>query len=279
MKRNIKIILVNPAGNITIFVVDQFDRSQYQAVAGQLLAMTELKAEQVAFIKEPYEGVDGKMEMCGLEFCGNASRSFGLICAKNAGLEGHCKTVVDVSGCDENLTVELDVSTNYTKINMPLPLAIHELTDGEISALDSDALKPLLDGAQIVDMDGIVHVILRDKIPSEDSFLLIKQYINDKYNPPAMGVMFYNTALEEMVPVVYVADVDSTYWEGSCGSGSTAAAAAFSCDNEEGTYSYVLKQPAGTITATVDKGTKGIKNIFIEGPVSISPEFEVEIDL
>lgn len=275
MKKDVKIIVANPAGNITIFVVDQFDRSQYQSVAGQLLAMEELEGEQVSFIKEPYGGVDGKMEMCGLEFCGNASRAFGLISAIKGGKSGKCKSVVDVSGCEENLTVELDLDTSYTKIKMPLPLNIEEIT-GE---LPNSQLQDLMAGCQIVDLGGIVHVVLKDKEPTEENFLLIKEYINDKFNPPAMGVMFYDTAKEELVPVVYVADVDTTYWEGSCGSGSTAVAAAFSWKKPAGIYSYLLKQPAGTITSTVEKDTAGITAVFIEGPVTLSEEFTVEVEV
>lgn len=35
---SIHICIANPAGNITIFVLDRFPRSQYQTVASQLLA-------------------------------------------------------------------------------------------------------------------------------------------------------------------------------------------------------------------------------------------------
>ena len=88
MNKKVKIIVANPAGNITIFVKDHFEREMYPKVAGQLLAMDDLKAEQGAFILDtPSCGrAEGKMEMCGLEFCGNGSRSFGLIKAKEMGI-------------------------------------------------------------------------------------------------------------------------------------------------------------------------------------------------
>ena len=41
MKKNIDIIVANPSGNITIFVKTPVPRSEYQAVASQLLAMEE----------------------------------------------------------------------------------------------------------------------------------------------------------------------------------------------------------------------------------------------
>ncbi|MCQ2550840.1 MAG: hypothetical protein MJ146_01430 [Clostridia bacterium] len=264
MKKKVDIIIANPSGNVTIFVKTPFGRMDYQKVAGQLLDMKELKGEQVAFIKEPYPGVNGKMEMCGLEFCGNASRSFALLCAINDRMYGKCQSVVDVSGSKENLVVDLDLNSNYTKIKMP----------SMKSCTYSDELK-----GHIVDLGGIIHVVFQDREASEDEFLRIKEYINGKFNPPAMGVMFYNPATEVLVPIVYVKDVDSTYWEGSCGSGSTAVAIALSSSKEDGDYSYQLKQPAGTITASCHKEDGKIKDVFIEGVVDISDMLTVEVDI
>lgn len=69
MKKTINITVADPAGNITIFVKDRFDRKYYPTVANQLLDIEELKGEQVAYILD-LEGKEGlpKMEMCGLEF-------------------------------------------------------------------------------------------------------------------------------------------------------------------------------------------------------------------
>ena len=264
MKKKVDILIANPSGNITIFVLTPFGRMDYQNVANQLLDMKELKGEQVAFIKEPYPGVNGKMEMCGLEFCGNASRSFGLICAINDRKYGKCQSIVDVSGCNELLTVDVDLNTNYTKVKMP----------AYKSVTYSDEI-----GGHIVDMGGIIHVVFTDQEASEEKFLEIKQYINDKFNPAAMGVMFYDPAKEELIPIVYVKDVDSTYWEGSCGSGSTAVAIAMTSVKPDGEYRYQLKQPAGTITASAIKEGGQVKDVFIEGSVPISDMLSVEVDL
>ena len=99
MEKNIKITVANPAGNKTIFVHDKFERADYAKVAEQLLAMKEYAAEQVAFILDAPEcgRAEGRMEMCGLEFCGNATRTFGLMVAKQLGNSGSGKVFVDVS--------------------------------------------------------------------------------------------------------------------------------------------------------------------------------------
>ena len=81
MKKNIRVRVADASGNITIFVLDKFQRNQYQDIATQLLSMEALGGEQVAF-------VTGKnsMDMCGLEFCGNASLSLAAWLAKEKGL-------------------------------------------------------------------------------------------------------------------------------------------------------------------------------------------------
>lgn len=270
--RKIRICIANPAGNITIFVLDPFPRSQYQAVASQLLAMKELRGEQVAFITGP-----DSLEMCGLEFCGNASRSFALLKAKKEGLQGHGIMDISVSGCSERLQVVVDTSNNYTKIKMPLPRDV--AAPDVIETAGTDALCALMEGAWIVDMDGIIHVVVQDKAPTRENFDLIKKYINDKYDPPAMGVMFFDTATSRLTPVVYVKEVDTTYFEGSCGSGSTAVAAAFCQEERTGTFSFALPQPAGTITASCEKAHGELKAIYIEGPVQLEEVREVDIRL
>lgn len=270
--RNINICIADPAGNITIFVLDPFPRSQYQTIASQLLAMEELQGEQVAFVTGP-----DSMEMCGLEFCGNASRSFALMKAKKEGIQGNAVMDIAVSGCGERLLAAVNTSTNYTKIKMPLPRNVAAPDVEDLAA--ADTLCSLMEGSRIVDMDGIIHVVVRDKAPTRENFDVIKEYINGRFDPPAVGVMFYDTALNALTPVVYVKDVDTTYFEGSCGSGSTAVAAAFCQDEKTGTFSFTLPQPAGVITVTCEKADGILKAVYIEGPVQLGPTRQVRVQV
>ena len=310
MNKKVKIIVANPAGNITIFVKDRFKREMYPQVAGQLLAMDDLKGEQVAFILDtPSCGrAEGKMEMCGLEFCGNGSRSFGLIKAKEMGIKGKGSVFVDVSGCDEILTIEVDTDTDYTKVKMPnpvrtskidlSPLAIDDAAERGDAVERGDAIETAdMSEVPVVDFGGILHVVLRGVPATQKNFEIIKDCIMAKFNPPAMGVMFCERNIEEtgiqadantdvektiecpMVPVVYVKYVDTTYFEGSCGSGTTACAAAFGLKHGDGIHHFVFPQPAGTIESTAHISGGRIEKIFIEGKVELSPEMEVEIDL
>ena len=264
MKKNIEIVVANPSGNVTIFVKTPVPRSEYQTVASQLLAMENLKGEQVAFIlpKPDAEGIDGCMEMCGLEFCGNASRSFGLILAQEAGERGTCAKRVLVSGCDEPLTVELDMDMNGAKIRMPNPVSCEKKQE-----------------CTIVDFGGILHIIVEDLPPSKEVFDLLKDRVYEQLDPPAMGVMFWDTAEKKLTPVVYVKDVDSTYFEGSCGSGTTAMAAAFSLGREDGTYSWSIPQPAGIIDAAAVVQDGRAVEIYIDSPVEVQPVQTVEVEI
>ena len=260
--KKIKILVANPAGNITIFVLDHFDRSGYQPIASQLLAKKELAGEQVAFVAG-----ENTMHMCGMEFCGNASRAFALMLAKRRGIVGYGQVEIHVSGCDKPLLVEVNTENQFTRIEMPPPLRIERWEEGALP-----------NGAYLVDMGGIIHIVVKDIAPTLEHFNQIKGIVNEKYDPPAMGVMFYDTAASTLTPVVYVKDVNSTYFEGSCGSGTTAVAAAFSAGEPEGTYHFTLPQPAGTITATVEKNHGRITAVYIEGAVSLSEVMEVEIE-
>ena len=94
-----------------------------------------------------------------------------------------------------------------------------------------------------------------------------------------MGVMFCDSHARTLTPVVYVKDVDTTYFEGSCGSGSTACAAAFSLGRPDGTYTYTFPQPAGTIASTVVKQNGRIEKVFIEGTVQLSEPMEIEVEI
>ena len=286
MKKKIRIIVADPAGNITIFVDEPFPRSEYQKVASQLLAMPELRGEQVAFIQEaPVCGrADGKMEMCGLEFCGNASRSFGLLLAKRSGLRGKGQVFVDISGCSEILTIEVDTESNDTKVKMPSPREIKLL---DLRALFDDAdfdpgrsvCREDLSAVRAVDFGGILHVILKDIPATETNFAVLRRTLYAQFDPPAMGVMFCDSHARTLTPVVYVKDVDTTYFEGSCGSGSTACAAAFSLGRPDGTYTYTFPQPAGTIASTVVKQNGRIEKVFIEGTVQLSEPMEIEVEI
>ena len=261
MSEQIEYIVANPSGNITIMVISQVERENYQEIAAKFLDSRLHNAEQVAFIKKHETSkdsrADGYIEMCGLEFCGNAARSFGLYLAGKKGINGECILNISISGSSEVLPVAVNTITGYTKILMPNPIYIEHM---------------VYDMTEIclVNFGGIIHAVVFDKEPSREMFDSLKGWIAGKYDPPAIGVMFYDKQREYLTPIVYVKDVDTTYFEGSCGSGTTATAIALCVEGKEGAYTYKMFQPAGTILSTVIKKEGAIDKVYIEGKVELS---------
>ena len=212
--------------------------------------------------------------MSGMEFCGNAARAFALMTAKGM-IDGKCAgettsvVYVTVSELDTPVTCVVNTEHDYTKCFMPLPKRIKTLSQCEFAAAE---------GSTVVVLDGIVHLIAENIEYTEENFQIIKQAVIDQFDPPALGIMYLNTETLDMTPVVYVKDVDSTYVEGSCASGSTAAAVYLSQGLDDGEYVYDLKQPTGTITTTAVIKEGKPANILIEGPVEISDPLILEAE-
>lgn len=269
LMRNLEIVIANPSGNKTAFVLTPVDTKDYKLIGKEILRFRELGIEQVGFIKN--FGSNPHMDMCGMEFCGNAGRAFGLLCALMEEKQGHTYVEISESGCESKLAVEVDTISMTAYISMPLPQRILVLADTGICELD---------GATLVDLGGIMHIVFSDTNinPSLELFHRIKNYIMKEFNPPAMGVMFIKQDFS-IVPIVYVKDVDSVYEEGSCGSGTTACAIAWSQDCKDGHRDFLVKQPAGEIEASVDIKAGKIINITIGGYVEISnpQNFMIEI--
>ena len=109
--------------------------------------------------------------------------------------------------------------------------------------------------------DRIKHLIYSDVDPEMDAF----------------GVMFINEEKDLMSPVVYVRDVDTTYFEGSCASGTAAAAIAKAAKENDGAFEYVFRQPDGTLYASVKKKDGQVVEIGLGGIIEITEILHVEV--
>ena len=103
--RKLRIVRADPAGNITLFVLTPVEKAACAAIAADLMKIGELKAEQVGFVFP-----NGHMEMEAGEFCGNASRAYGYLLAKQQGLTGRHTMRLSVSGCDHPIAVTVDMA-------------------------------------------------------------------------------------------------------------------------------------------------------------------------
>jgi diaminopimelate epimerase len=262
--RSLDIVSANPAGNITIFVLNGQElgaRERTEAVKCLLDDKT-LRAEQVGFVYEPVKGGDlWRLTMMGGEFCGNAARSFGLLAAKKMGLHGKHRITVEVSGAARPVYVDVDCETGDAAAAIPPPhtnsISIPQSASG---------------GLPVYQFDGITHVIAENTVPNEVSFFKIKDLLEARNGKiqDALGVMFYDTAENMMRPAVYVRATGTLIFESSCGSGTAALACCHFKDKPDGENIMPVHQPGGIITARIIKQGGEVKQIWIGGLVTIS---------
>lgn len=228
----------DPAGNVTALVESPVHPDDRVAVSKRILALG--KAEQVGFAVSPIQGGEGRLQMMGGEFCGNATRSFGYLLAKERYGTGLHHIPVEVSGAAAPLMVSADLNAGTASAEMPLPLRLSSLTVG-------DQTYPR------VDCPGICHVLVADHAPDK---ALVGRILKAAAELPmeAIGVMFLEGT--RLTPAVYVRSTDSLVWESSCGSGSMACGWYLSQGKSGGQHVYTFSEPGGQIevTATVTGG-------------------------
>ncbi|MDR1148604.1 MAG: hypothetical protein LBK66_08240 [Spirochaetaceae bacterium] len=268
--RTLNIVKADPAGNITIFVLNGQDLGARERTdaAKRLLDDKTLGAEQVGFVSEP-AGDNGlwRLTMMGGEFCGNAARSFGLFAARKMGLRGKQHITVEVSGAAHPVNVDVDCETGEAAASIPPPR-----TNSILPSSDASVYGEL----PVYQFDGITHVIAKNTDPNEASFFKIKKLLerqNGKIQD-ALGVMFYNTAENMMRPAVYVRATGTLIFESSCGSGSAALACHHFADKTDGENIMPVRQPGGTITTRVIKQNGEVKQIWIGGRVTLTRKKE-----
>lgn len=127
----LKVLRADPAGNITLYVLDPVPTNQ---LAARLMELPGQGIEQVGFRCPPGHGCDGRMEMAGGEFCGNATRAYGQLTAWERG--GAAPVRFEVSGCDHPVTVITDLAAGTAQTEMSLPLYTKEVNvEGNSGAL------------------------------------------------------------------------------------------------------------------------------------------------
>lgn len=251
---NLNVLRADPAGNITLFVLDPVPSGDRAALAARLMAGSDI--EQVGFLCPPVRGGDGRLEMAGGEFCGNAARAFGMLIARRLGNRGQVQ--VEVSGCNRLVAVEVDWDRHTSQAQMPLPRTVTRIrTDGCNGTL--------------VDLGGIAHLVVEGIPPSQAFFEKVEPLFGNIPELNAYGVIFLDNERGSMIPLVKVPAAGSLVWEGSCGSGSLASAIAQSQDIPNGIFVRSYIQPAGTVEATVIRRDGGVTAARIGGPVILDP--------
>ena len=253
----VNVVRADPAGNITLLVTSSVPRVQYAKLSARLMENSLWKAEQVGFIVPPIMGGDGRLEMMGGEFCGNALRSAGFYMAKQKGIKKPRTLMMECSGASALVPVSVDPEQGTASCLMPLPKAFIPMPE----------CGP---GACLVEMEGIAHLILPDRSPDE-AFICkgLRRIIERLPGLDACGLMFLRPNEKRMHPVVFVRATDTLVHESSCASGSAAAAACLAMQSEETNVQFSLRQPGGTIEAEVATEKGRIVSLSIGGTVHL----------
>ena len=256
----LNVLRADPAGNITLFVLDPVPKGDRAGLASRLMEGSDV--EQVGFVCSPVMGGAGRMEMAGGEFCGNATRAFGMLLARQLG--GASQVQVEVSGCDRPVTVDVDLAAGTARAQMPLPRGVGRTE---------------VDGcpATMVDLVGIAHLVVENVPPSLEFFQKAEPLFRDIPDLDAYGVIFLDSAKGAITPLVKVPTADSLVWEGSCGSGSLAAAIAQSRNAPDGPFVRTYLQPAGTVEAAVLRRDGEAVSAWIGGSVSLDAPVTVQL--
>ncbi len=255
----LQVVRADPAGNITLFVLDPVEKAERPSVASKLMALAPFAAEQVGFVCAPETGFDGCMEMAGGEFCGNASRACGMLLAKQRGMTGKTHLTLRVSGSDRPVGVDVDADAGTARADMPLPrFADRSVVDG-------------VEGV-MVDLGGIVHFVV---YAEPDAALMEKVEPLIRPDAEAYGVIFLHDG--RMTPLVKVPAAGTLVWEGSCGSGSLAAAVADSLGTEDGFFARDYIQPAGVVRAELEWRDGSVAAAWIGGSVTLDECVTVEL--
>ena len=258
----LNILRADPAGNITVFVLDPVEKAQRAAIAEKIMAIPALKAEQVGYACAAEDDVDGHMEMMGGEFCGNATRAYGMYIAQQKG--GLSSVRLRVSGCDHAVTAQVDLKSGTARAEMPCPRSVKRVTvNGHEGTL--------------VDLTGIAHFVVEGVEPSEGFFRAAESIFSGIAGLDACGVIFLDAEKRSMIPLVKVIETGSLVWEGSCGSGSLATVIARTEGMADGEYSEDIIQPAGTVRVTTMRKNGRVVAAYIGGGVELDDPVEVEV--
>ena len=240
-------VFLNPSGNITALVTKDVQREKYQEISNKIMK-DDPNIEQVGFLKK-YSDSIFRLEMAGLEFCGNASRAFACFLVKEKFVKKNTFEI-SVSGYD-NL-IECNVEKNgedyYSTIDLKFSKVINDFIENKI--LNNQKIS-------VIHLPGISHAFLdqkKFKFDKENCLKEAKKIIQELnlMNLPAIGVIWYVD--NQINPVVYVRDIDSLFYENSCGSGSIAY----------GIYLAYLKNKDGLFNFDVVQKNKEIVKVTIE---------------
>lgn len=259
--------ILDPTGNITALVEDVVPICDQPSVAAGIMRLHP-DVEQVGFVLfTPSDPIQAHLRMAGGEFCGNATmcaaalfaeRTNKTLLAKEAAHVGEMhetpetprEVLVESSGADDRLTVRLrseSTDSFSSSLHMPKALGI-EMRDFSLPNLH--AALPL------VRMPGISHIVIERSSPFYDlrntrteAERIVCQWSHD-LGVDGLGLMFLEDT-GNLEPLVYVCKSNTTFWEHSCASGSSAVGM-YLATKAQSRVDVTLHEPGGNLRVVSD---------------------------
>jgi diaminopimelate epimerase len=171
---------------------------------------------------------------------------------------------VEVSGVDRPLI--FNVREKEVRLEMPLPQG------GELVRRVSEGW--------LVQLDGIAQLVTKPEPEQTPRQLLESLFDSNKYQlteQPAVGVSVYDEASKQAAFCVWVKEVDTTFDETACGSGTCAIGVAQAWETGRSTTLDVI-QPSGEVIRTeASYGPGGVNGSFIAGGVKMLYDGALEL--
>ncbi|MGO4546766.1 diaminopimelate epimerase [Paenibacillus sp. 2TAB23] len=275
MNHEMDFVKCNPASNMTILVMGEFPAEQHPRIASQMMDNSHLYAEQVGFVEKPtHSGFAAKLQMAGGEFCGNACLALAACLASERSMKPGetLELSLEASGSELPVLCRVEKLENkyLCEAGMPVPKEVKEAVipfEGMMLELG------------IVRYDGFFHLVIdceRFGIERASAERLAK-LLGIASGDPVVGVMLYSPSTHELTPLIYVPALGSLIWEQGCGSG-TASLGCYLAWNRRSTIDMPVRQPGGTIHASVCWSEGEIIGITIRSAVSIVARGKAYID-
>ena len=215
MKNNIYVITAAGGNGTAMRILNRaLTRAEYANQGKQLgLDMERYGAEQTGFLIPS----DNHLEMAGGEFCGNASRAAAILLSE---IHKKPKVSFTVSGFKGTVTglVKKDGNKKY----------FAECIFPGFSVDQHNVVLSTGQEAIVADLGGIVHIVIESPFPSKEAdYKSAHQAITHELNfdkRSCVGVIWIEKGgnAVRMHPVVWVKDVNTFFYEQSCGSGTIA---------------------------------------------------------
>lgn len=276
----IKYFKCDPGGNITALVSTKVDHKQIILISRAIMEK-DSEIEQVGFIGMPiyFPNADGRIHMMGGEFCGNASRCFAWLLAKQGkgkSEEDDLILNIESSGTDRLLNSKID-KQGKIRIEMPIKKDWDNIRPIEIMISENQKIP-----ARIVSMDGITHVLVEDcpaLLKNKNEAERIMENL-DLLGMDACGVIYYSKIDNNhfsIKPFVWVKDTQTLIEETACSSGTIALAQAESKNQKIGLNLRVIQPSKKELEASIEMNNSGFTRAVISGKVEILGEFSLSL--